>query len=566
MPALPETYHGEGAHVTTFNGRDILAVNNEPCGENGVGGFDLYDVTNPAQPTTLVQGVGDQSTDEPEGVGLGDTTQVGTEVPNSNHSIFLWQDGSKLYAVTVDNTELHDVDIFDVTNPAAPEFIADVDLVALADEEGFELIDGAEANGTIFHHDMVVKKIGSVQTMLVSYWDSGYVKLNVNDPTSPTFIGDSAFGDTDPLRPEVGVPEGNGHQSEFSHDNKFVLAADEDFAAYRPGSFSIADGPNAGEYESASVGGGASAAILPDKEMNGPTVYGGYGCDGSAAIPPRADQDLDLAPGEEAIIVLQRGPAEDPAAPEESCFPGEKAENGIAAGYDAVLLTNRHGGSVDGNAYCGSGGYPAEPPIVTVCTTHQALHFIFDEPGEDVDTLPIPAGHGPDVGAHGRNVSADSLFDGWGYMHLFKNTAGDLEPIEDFSIEEAQDERFAQGFGDLSVHEWATDPDVNVGYVAHYAGGMRVFTFGDEGVEETGKFIDKGGNNFWGVEVFTTKKGERLFAGSDRDSGLYLFKYTGPEAYQPPAAGPAAPGAPGLPVRSRRLGAATRSPARAAVT
>ena len=68
---------------------------------------------------------------------------------------------------------------------------------------------------------------------------------------------------------------------------------------------------------------------------------------------------------------------------------------------------------------------------------------------------------------------------------------------------------------------------------------MRVFTFGDGGVQETGKFIDKGGNNFWGVEVFTTPQGERLFAGSDRDSGLYLFKYTGPGAYQPPA--PAAP-------------------------
>ena len=154
------------------------------------------------------------------------------------------------------------------------------------------------------------------------------------------------------------MPEGNGHQSEFSHDNKFVLAADEDFAAYRPGSFQITEGPNAGEFESASVGGGAAAALLADKEMNGPTVYGGYGCDGSTPIPPRADQDLELAPGEEAIVVLQRGPTDDPAAPEESCFPGEKAENGIAAGYDAVLLTNRHGGSADGNAYCGSGGYP----------------------------------------------------------------------------------------------------------------------------------------------------------------------------------------------------------------
>ena len=32
---------------------------------------------------------------------------------------------------------------------------------------------------------MVVKKISDVQTMLVSYWDAGYVKFNVNDPADP---------------------------------------------------------------------------------------------------------------------------------------------------------------------------------------------------------------------------------------------------------------------------------------------------------------------------------------------------------------------------------------------
>jgi Ca2+-binding RTX toxin-like protein len=36
------------------------------------------------------------------------------------------------------------------------------------------------------------------------------------------------------------------------------------------------------------------------------------------------------------------------------------------------------------------------------------------------------------------------------------------------------------------------------------------------------------------VEQFTTPQGERLIAGSDRDFGLYLFRYTGPGAAQPP--------------------------------
>ena len=561
MPARTDFYHGEGAHVVSFNGRDILAVNNEYCApdpdptEPSPGGFELYDVTNPASPVWLTKDAdpvapgdqmpGDYSTETEGDDGnpfMSTEPTPGREFPSSNHSIFLWQDGAKLYAVSVDNVEAHDVDIFDVTNPSRPEFIADLDLVALAEEQGFDLVDNSAFGNSIFHHDMVVKKIGNVQTLLSSYWDSGYVKLNVNDPTAPTFIGDSDFGTVDPLTGQA-PPEGNGHQGEFSHDNEFVVAADEDFSTHRPGTFEITTGPNAGEFDSVGVGGAAAAAFLPDLVMNGPTVYGGYGCDASDPIPARGSAGLPaLEPGEEAIVVLQRGPSGDPDNPEPACFPGEKAANAIEAGYDAVLFVNHHPGEA-GGPFCGSGGeFPADP-VVAVCTTHEALHTIFGEPNNT--TVPYPPGHGPPLGDLGEKVSADSVFDGWGYVHLFRNTGTDLVPVDDYAIPEALDERYSVGYGDLSVHEWATDPDVNLGYVSYYAGGMRVFRFGDGGLEETGKFIDEGGNDFWGVEAFTTSQGERLFAGSDRDLGLYLFRYTGPGAVQPPA-GPAPPGPPAL--------------------
>ena len=32
---------------------------------------------------------------------------------------------------------------------------------------------------------MVVKKIDGMQTMLASYWDAGYIKLDVTDPAEP---------------------------------------------------------------------------------------------------------------------------------------------------------------------------------------------------------------------------------------------------------------------------------------------------------------------------------------------------------------------------------------------
>ena len=43
---------------------------------------------------------------------------------------------------------------------------------------------------------------------------------------------------------------------------------------------------------------------------------------------------------------------------------------------------------------------------------------------------------------------------------------------------------------------------------------------------EVGSFIDRGGSNFWGVQVFNANDTEYV-AVSDRDFGLYILEYTG---------------------------------------
>jgi hypothetical protein len=545
LPALAGRYHGEGAHVITldtpaFQG-DLLAVNNEPytgvdpstgepCTDDifGNGGFDLYNVTDPRRARAVVQGAGDF---EDEGTVF--------ETANSSHSVFMWQGRDRrAFLVAVDNIEGTDVDIFEITNPATPRLVGEFDLdeylAAPANEppSGVDIVDegGLGGENDVFLHDLVVKQMGDRFVMLADYWDAGYVTLDVTNPSRPRYIGDSTFDAPDPLTGQE-PQEGNGHQAEFSHDNRYILAADEDFSPYRPEDFGITTGPNAGEFPAVSVAGGTSPGFLEDDTMNGPTVYGGYGCDASAPIPPRATAGLPpLEDDEEAIIVLQRGPSQDPNNPEDACFPGEKAENGIAAGYDAVLLTNHHAGESLG-VFCGSGDFPPSPPIVTVCTTHEALHLIFGEPNNT--TVPYPPGHGPPLGDLGEKVSATASFDGWGYARLIENTPGKMREVDAHAVKEAMNPELAFGFGDLSIHEFATDPTENVAYSAYYAAGMRVFTFGPGGLTEQGKFIDQGGNNFWGVEQFTSGN-ERYFAGSDRDFGLYIFRYTGPGAAQRP--------------------------------
>lgn len=424
--------------------------------------------------------------------------------------------------VGVDNEEFTDTDIYDVSDPRNPQPVGEFDLL-----ERFPQIEDQSALGNnIFLHDMVVKRIRGRQVMLASYWDAGYVTLDVSDPANPTYIGDTSFDGADPLT-GLTPPEGNAHEAEFSRDNRFILAADEDFNPFRAGEFSITTGPNAGAFPSAEVGGGASVASLPDRTLNGRVVYGGYGCDASAAIPPRDSSGLAPAEGEEAIVVLQRGPAGDPNAPEEACFPGEKAANGIEAGYDAVLLVNRHLGSADADSpFCGSGGFPPGAQIVTLCTTHEAFHRLFGTaPNFSGGSLGAPGE--PGLGQLGESVQATSVFDGWGYGHVYENGEGKLTHLGAFAIPEALDPAFAFGFGDLSIHEFATDPDERLVYSSYYSGGLRVFAFGPGGLEEVGRFIDEGGNSFWGVEQFDDRRGNRLIAASDRDFGLYLFRFTG---------------------------------------
>jgi hypothetical protein len=531
VPALPETYHGEGAHAITVNTPafrgDLLAVNNEPCGPNGVGGFDLYDVSDPAHPATLIQGYGDRSPD-------GSLLQDPAAVPNSNHSIFIWQDGPRAYAVTVDNTEQADVDIFDITNPRDPEFIGDLDLVAL-----FGQIVQNSANGnTIFHHDTVVKRINGRMTMLTSYWDAGYVQLDVTDPAHPTYITDTDFPNVEPLvdLTPPGAPEGNAHEAEFSFDNQFVLAADEDFGTSRA-TFQIADGPHAGFSPAGEFSFGLPVADLPDGRLNGPTVYGGYGCTALDEIPP-ASVLPPRGPNEESILVVQRGPVDDPSHPFDACAFAEKAQNALAKGYEGIVIGQRHqGDAASDGAFCGSGDPRA---IRMMCISHAAMHDIFNDPPSF--ELPYPPGHGPVPGTLGARVSATTMFDGWGYAHLYDATTSEL--LGNFAIPEGVDPRYASGFGDVSIHEFAADPETNLAYASYYAGGMRVLSFDRSGLREVGKFIDEGGSNFWGVEEFTDSAGNRLIAGSDRDFGLYILKYTGPGAVLAKPAAAAPPAAP----------------------
>ena len=138
-----------------------------------------------------------------------------------------------------------------------------------------------------------------------------------------------------------------------------------------------------------------------------------------------------------------------------------------------------------------------------------------------------PASPRPASGTAGPASRSAPSFDGWGYAHLFDAKTG--EELDTYAIPESQDPRFAVGFGDLSIHEFATDPTTNLAYsvlLRRRHAGVPVQP--RRGLEPTGTWIDAAAARTSGASSSSrppTASG--LIAGSDRDFGLVILRYTG---------------------------------------
>jgi hypothetical protein len=508
IPMSQDTRPGEGIQVIhvetdTFTG-DILAVNEEMCGKNAKAGFSLWDVTNPLKPKKLAKNFGDLTMD-----GMMNRPRDA----NMTHSVFMWTTGENTYLVAQDNMEMADVDIFDITDPKHPKLLIELNLNDF-DVDQPELFLTAS-----FHHDVVVKEIDGHWFMLVSYWDGGWVILNVDDPANPEFVGDTDYAAIDPLLLEMTgnalPPEGNAHQAEWTIDNRFIIGTDEDFSPFK---LFLSIGAGAPEPVSAGTATPVDEDVYigPGETLTAPTTFLGTAC--GTVAPATTDP---------AIAVVERG----------GCLFQDKINNVTAAGYDAIIIFN----SISGDPPCDATlGMLADTTIPAYFVARSLGFEIlgiegYDPeqcmPGSDGTNPPLPA-----VGTAGETLTLSSEFDGWGYVHLID--AETLEDVDQYAIPEAMDPDYAAGFGDLSVHEVAVDPqDADLAYLAYYSGGLRAIEIvctdpvdtSTCDLVEVGGYLDPEGNNFWGVQTFVDEDPESEYFGrtvilaSDRDSGLWIF-------------------------------------------
>lgn len=492
IPTSEGSYAGEGVQVITIGGRDVLIHQNETCpgatpAAGTIGGINLWDVTDPLNA-------------EPLALHAGDYTDLDGELvdsANTVHSFYAWTNRKTgtTYAALVDNEEFTDVDIMDISDPANPVLVNDtLDLVDLFG------VDQETPSGltSVFSHDMDVVKVGPKDVMSLNYWDGGYVLLDVTDPTPGNIelIAESDFAELDEERLKRGheiSPEGNAHQSELSPNGKFLLGTDEDFNPYRVVA-TIDSGDYAGTDFTA-VQASGTPAIVEGTSISGGTTPVGLACE-------------PVEPGE-GTALIERG----------VCPFQVKLDNITAAGYDAGIVFNNNVGCDALVSMLAEGTIPFV--FVSRTTGLQLLGVPADQLACET---PTPVGPSADV-------TIEAVFDGWGYVRLFatdiprspKKSEGSIEQIDTYAIPESQDPAYAEGFGDLSVHEVAIDPHRRLAYLSYYSGGFRVVKYGSRGIEEVGAFIDEGGSNFWGVEVIERDK-ETYVLASDRDYGLYIFK------------------------------------------
>jgi hypothetical protein len=363
-------------------------TNNEKCKDKlGFGGMNLYNISNPANPSMLAEGVGDFTVN---GQGKKDSNEI--------HSVFAWDAGDKAYAVIVDNEEGPDVDIIDITDPKKAKLVKEYDL------DEFAPIEQASPNNLVevFHHDVIVKPINGRQIMSVSYWDGGYVLLDVTDPLNAVYLRDSDFAAIDEQGAENGrtvKPESNAHQPEFTSDNAYLIGADEDFAP-----FALEATAGAATLQASS--GSDPLQRVPGATLSGTAVFAGRAC--NIDPPPLA------GPGGSQIAVVERG----------SCSFTEKVGRVIAAGgSEGILIFNRSGSDACDGAL--SMSVEGNIPTFGVAPRSQGL-AIFGEPIEANCTSPAGADGALradiDLGATSSTVlTFRSQFDGWGYVRLFKN-------------------------------------------------------------------------------------------------------------------------------------------------
>lgn len=489
--------------VASMNSGDILVLSNEICGDGGVGGVDVYDVSDPENPVRQSRIVVDDAN-----VALREAFEVADV---GVHNMYLFTQGDRDYVGVSGEADFGNFQIFDITDPTSPELVstwgpenaefadelASFGLSSFAEgdldfwlDEGFDLL--VEADGWLFNgfgasanrimHDLYVTDDGT--QAYVNFWDAGMVLLDISDPADPVYVSTA-------IAPDSEDGEVNSHSVWPTADGSVVVEGEEDFAPYE----SIFTVEGVGDFEA------TPGSINPSGEVNGPTVYVGLACDGDP---------LPTATADGQVALIQRG----------VCAFTEKGLNVTGAGYDAMVVFNDQ---ARGDALVAMGGDPVEIPGVFV--GHSTGLAIMNAASAD-DLV---------IGDPGRDVSTTQVWNGWSGLRLW-DYSDPANPVlaSTFNTQcsALEDASGCMEGGTYSVHNVIVEGDL--AYVSWYYDGVVVVDISDPyNPVEVARYHERGdafeaqnagAQDVWGI--YKEPKSPWIYA-SDRNGGLYVLKAFG---------------------------------------
>jgi hypothetical protein len=495
-PAVIEVANEYFSGVLLIHGNEIYAQADapDPTGPRQRGGISIWDISDPEHARLLTAHAGDYT--DVDGSELSQAVEV--------YYVFPWTDETtgRTYVAMATVKTTTDLVIMEITDPCNPRMVNLLDLRVPPFGVGQESPEGLNS---ILAHAIGVQCVGNRYVMSATYWDGGYVLLDVTDPT-PGNVSMSArstypeIDDEAARRGQRTPPVGNAEHCALSPDAGYLVGADENYEALRLAG-TITSGPHAGT-EFAATWSPDTAPIDGVSGISGTPTFVGFGCPGT------------VRPGD-GIAIMERSTSLLTAGSAPGCSFQEKLDATEAAGYDAGIIFNRPG--PDALHQFPTSAKGSIPQIFVNRPTGLRLLGVPDVTDEAAGATATPAEPVPAA------VHLRSVFQGWGYLRLFRTDidAGTMEQIDTYAVPESQDPKYATGFGNFSAAHVAINPDRPLVYATFYSGGLRVLSYGPDGLREVGAYCEPG-IEFVGVVVHRIG-GKSYVLVTDRNYGLYIF-------------------------------------------
>lgn len=280
-------YTAEGGPLS---GHDIAVVGIQWCGgsrydEDAVRGLMLWDVTDATHPVQIgfldtgccTRGVHEFEVERH----VNGHTYAYATVPTSRYP-----DSETDSGYRDDNGE-GDFRMIDITDPRSPVQVSDWGIQDIGGP--FTAGQGCDPDAN-YGHGAEPSEDGTL--VFLSYWDSGFIRLDVSDPANPVFTGRTTYAADE---------DGDAHSSQYDEARQLLITADEDFCKtsgagteksfgyLRIYDYSTPGAPvQIGEYRTPNTSGpsdvGAGDYVIHNNYLVGTDVYASWYSDGVRVI------------------------------------------------------------------------------------------------------------------------------------------------------------------------------------------------------------------------------------------------------------------------------------------